>query len=177
MLFVAPSFFFAFLATVFFTTASARLRASFHHVEQARRQTLYSQAIEYLDTHNAIRAEHDADPLSWNYTLASAAQEWVDNCYFAHTNGVLLPSSYGENVAAATGNFSAMAAVYLFASDESSYDPCSPTYNHFTQVVWKNTTQLGCAVNTCWGMLENRDRAIYHLCLYQPIGNVVGEAT
>ena len=29
------------------------------------------------------------------------------------------------------------------------YNPNNPTYSHFTQVVWKSTTQLGCAVATC----------------------------
>lgn len=29
------------------------------------------------------------------------------------------------------------------------YDPNNPTYSHFTQVVWKSTTQLGCAVANC----------------------------
>ena len=30
-----------------------------------------------------------------------------------------------------------------------TYNPNNPTYSHFTQMVWKATTQLGCAVTTC----------------------------
>jgi hypothetical protein len=38
---------------------------------------------------------------------------------------------------------------------------------HFTQLVWKDTTNLGCGLNTRCGM------AIY-VCQYAPAGNVMG---
>ena len=38
---------------------------------------------------------------------------------------------------------------------------------HFTQVVWKSTTQLGC------GLAVNRGNKIYGVCNYSPAGNVV----
>ncbi len=48
--------------------------------------------------------------------------------------------------------------------------------SHFTQVVWKSTTQLGCGIALCPGLFGNRQGpATYHVCLYDPVGNVVGE--
>jgi hypothetical protein len=38
---------------------------------------------------------------------------------------------------------------------------------HFTQVVWRQTTQLGCGVSTCRGM-------DIWVCEYDPPGNVQG---
>jgi hypothetical protein len=35
---------------------------------------------------------------------------------------------------------------FLFSA---SYDPKNPTYSHFTQVVWKATTELGCSLYIC----------------------------
>jgi hypothetical protein len=39
---------------------------------------------------------------------------------------------------------------------------------HFTQVVWRQTTQLGCGVSTCRGM-------DIWVCEYDPPGNVQGQ--
>jgi hypothetical protein len=36
----------------------------------------------------------------------------------------------------------------------ADYDPKNPTYSHFKQVVWKSTTQVGCAVATCSGIFD-----------------------
>jgi hypothetical protein len=68
----------------------------------------------------------------------------------------------------------------------ASYNPDQPVPSHFTQVVWKATTHVGCAVSMCKGLLEptsgqnststgNRLDGTYYVCLYYPPGNVVGE--
>jgi len=47
---------------------------------------------------------------------------------------------------------------------------------HFTQVVWKNSTELGCGaaqgVKTFQG---NQYNAFYVVCQYGPAGNVIGQ--
>ena len=79
----------------------------------------------------------------------------------------------GTNLAAGTGAFDAKAAVALFMSDAAAYDPANPTLSHFTQVVWKNTTELGCAAALCDSIFDQP--ATYHVCVYAPTGNVIGE--
>ncbi|KAJ6583763.1 CAP domain-containing protein [Mycena sp. CBHHK59/15] len=131
----------------------------------------------YLSAHNTVRAQHGAQDLVWNSTLAANARTWANECQLKHSDGTLLDTPYGENLVAATGNFPISAAVAQFTADESEYDPSNPTYNHFTQVVWKATTQLGCALAHCGGIFDpSLGLASYYVCLYDPPGNVVGTA-
>ncbi|EMD40490.1 hypothetical protein CERSUDRAFT_45120, partial [Gelatoporia subvermispora B] len=130
----------------------------------------------YLDGHNALRQQHGAAPLTWSTDLQATAQSYANGCRFAHSNGALGP--VGENLGAGTGTFTAQEAVQQFASDQSSYNPADPTFLHFTQMVWKSTTQLGCAAALCNGIFDpSFGTATYHVCLYNPVGNIVGNET
>jgi uncharacterized protein YkwD len=60
-------------------------------------------------------------------------------------------------------------------AEVSSYNPSNPVPSHFTQVVWKATTQVGCAVNTCNGIFAGFGAAQYYVCEYSVQGNVIGE--
>ncbi|ELU38677.1 ubiquitin carboxyl-terminal hydrolase 6 [Rhizoctonia solani AG-1 IA] len=116
------------------------------------------QANAYLDAHNSFRAQHAADPLTWSTKLETKAQGWANGCRFKH-------GSTGENLAVGTGDFGAAAAVKLWTDEigkwlrqsnplqvitrADQYDPNNPQPSHFTQVVWKSTTELGCAVTRC----------------------------
>jgi len=132
----------------------------------------------FLDAHNIVRAAHGAVPLSWSETLADLAAIWADNCEFRATEGILLQVPYGENIVAATGFFPITSAVGMFTQDAASYDPASPTYSHFTQVIWQSTTQLGCAISSCSGLFDPESgTASFYVCLYDPPGNVMGEAS
>jgi len=125
-----------------------------------------------VDGHNSIRAQHGASPLSWSDDLASSAQSWAEGCQFRHSDGAVGP--FGENLAAGTGSFTAAAAVSAFASD--GFDPAHPTFTHFTQMVWKATTQVGCGVASCGNIFDPKfGPATYHVCLYNPVGNVIGQ--
>jgi len=122
--------------------------------------------------HNSYRAEDDAAALMWSTELQAAAQGYADSCQFANPAGAL--GAVGTNLAAGTGKFDAAAAVTLFMSDASTYDPENPTFSHFTQVVWKNTTELGCAAAVCDSIFD--EPATYHVCVYAPTGNIIGQA-
>ncbi|KAJ7639123.1 PR-1-like protein [Roridomyces roridus] len=131
----------------------------------------------FLQAHNRVRVQHGAQNLVWNATLEASAQSWADSCQVKHSDGTLLSSPYGENIVAGTGQFSISDAVNQFTLDQGDYDPSNPTYLHFTQVVWKSTTQLGCAVSQCGSVFgPGSGLANYYVCIYDPAGNVIGEA-
>ena len=47
---------------------------------------------------------------------------------------------------------------------------------HWTQVVWKGTTQVGCAVATCNNIFPAKyGPAKYYVCEYYPQGNIIGQ--
>lgn len=86
----------------------------------SRVPTPAEQAL-YLNSHNTNRAQHGAAPLTWDASLASAAQTWANGCKFAHSGGTVGP--YGENLAAGTGTFGAEEAVQAW-TDEACESNC-----------------------------------------------------
>ncbi|KAF8580607.1 PR-1-like protein [Ramaria rubella] len=134
--------------------------------------SLSPSAAAYLDPHNALRAQHSVPPLNWSTELAAAAQTWASKCEWAHSNGTV--GAYGENIAAGTGDFNATSAVAAWAAEEPLYNSSAPLVSHYTQMVWKSSTQLGCAVASCPGLISS-DVAQLHVCEYNPAGNVIGE--
>lgn len=59
---------------------------------------------------------------------------------------------------------------------KADYDSSNPTYSHFTQMVWKGTTELGCAIALCDGIFDaSFGKASYMVCEYNPPGNVIGQ--
>ncbi|KXG54230.1 Allergen V5/Tpx-1-related protein [Penicillium griseofulvum] len=102
---------------------------------------------DMLKVTNEYRANHDASPLKWNDTLADYSREWAEACIWKHSK-----SSYGENLAFGYDNVSA--AVIAWGDERDMYNFDKPTgfteeTGHFTQLVWKSTTQVGCAAVNC----------------------------
>ncbi|KIK55517.1 hypothetical protein GYMLUDRAFT_76469 [Collybiopsis luxurians FD-317 M1] len=129
---------------------------------------------EYLDSHNSVRSQFNVGGLQWNNTLAAVAQQWSNKCNFEHSNGAMGP--YGENIAAGTGNYNITTALGDWAAEASQYNPRNPQYSHFTQMVWKDTTQVGCAVQTCDGIFQSDyGPAQFYTCEYYPQGNIIGQ--
>ncbi|KAF7301997.1 SCP domain-containing protein [Mycena indigotica] len=146
--------------------------------ELSSRLSLFNTTqLSYLWGHNKVRATHAAPGLVWNDTLADRALAWANQCQLEHSGGNLLDGTpYGENLVAGTGNFPIEDAVKQFAQDRDLYDPSFPTYNHWTQVVWRDTRSLGCASAQCSGLFESKlGPASYYVCLYYPPGNVIGQ--
>ncbi|KAG5644724.1 hypothetical protein DXG03_007853 [Asterophora parasitica] len=128
----------------------------------------------YLTAHNTVRAQHGAAPLTWSDDLASKAQQWADGCVFEHSGGIF--GRLGENLAAGTGDYNIATAVKGWTDEVTEYNPSNPKASHFTQVVWKSTTQVGCAVQTCNGIFDAKfGPAKYFVCEYNPAGNVSGQ--
>ncbi|EJF62380.1 PR-1-like protein [Dichomitus squalens LYAD-421 SS1] len=129
----------------------------------------------YLDLHNNLRSQVGMPDLQWSDDLAAKAQSYAEQCQLKHSDGALGP--VGENLAAATGSFDALQAVELFVQDQFAFNPIQLNLNHYTQVIWRSTTQLGCGMATCGNIFPGDGDATYHVCLYDPVGNIVGEET
>ncbi|KAG6817871.1 hypothetical protein H0H87_001703 [Tephrocybe sp. NHM501043] len=168
---------FAFLIATLFPAAHATGQYVTTAHSLALRRAAAADASAFLDAHNDIRKAHNATALIWSAPYAAKAALWADQCKFTRTEGRLSTTPYGELHAAATGTFDIPTAIDQFVKDKGEYDPAKPTYNHFTQIVWKDTTQVGCAKATCNNLLGRRTGlATYYVCLYDPAGNVVGKA-
>ncbi|KAI0762912.1 CAP domain-containing protein [Fomes fomentarius] len=130
---------------------------------------------QYLQAHNSVRSQHGAAALSWSDDLAAKAQEWANNCVFQHSGGKL--GKFGENLAAGTGgSYGIGPAVKSWTDEVSDYDSSNPQASHFTQVVWKGTQQVGCAVQSCNGIFDaSFGPAKYFVCEYFPQGNIIGQ--
>lgn len=121
-----------------------------------------------LDTHNRLRAKHCVPPLAWSAQLAATAQQWANACDFSHSNNGL-----GENLAMGTsGAFPPGAQIQSWYDEIAKYTFAAGRFTsgtgHFTQVVWRATTEVGCGVATCGG----EDLLV---CNYSPPGNFQGE--
>jgi len=51
----------------------------------------YADQQQWLDSHNNVRAKYGAGNLQWNNTLATAAQNWSNQCNFKHSQGSMGP--------------------------------------------------------------------------------------
>jgi len=130
-------------------------------------------AREMLSAHNSVRAEVRVPPLEWSDSLAGVAQKWanelVNKHQFSHNPNV----KYGENLFEITGATAPAALVVKsWASESRSYNyasnSCSGRCGHYTQLVWRNTKKVGCAVARAGG------REVW-VCNYDPPGNWVGQ--
>jgi pathogenesis-related protein 1 len=85
------------------------------------------------------------------------------------------PYYVGENVFGSGGNATAQTAVDLWAAEEADYNyasnSCSGVCGHYTQIVWRESLDLGCAKYDCPGLTYGSTI----VCNYGPGGNIGGQ--
>ncbi|KAL8814406.1 MAG: hypothetical protein Q9223_006362 [Gallowayella weberi] len=117
----------------------------------------YKSAV--LEHHNIHRANHSADALEWDETLAGYAEQVAKSCVYAHdrTPG---GGGYGQNIAAGTpAKQVAQILTNAFYNDEMmlypGYGNDSPDmthfekWGHFSQMLWGSTKKVGCYSYSC----------------------------
>ena len=130
---------------------------------------------QMLAAHNAVRERVGVRPLVWSNKLARAAQEWADRLVkegaFRHRPN----SEWGQNLYEVGGSeFLPQQIVNGWDGEAKDYDLASNTCKegrmcgHYTQMVWRETKEVGCAV------ARGGNREVW-VCEYSPPGNYVGK--
>ncbi len=135
------------------------------------------------EAHNTARAgvKPPADPpippLAWSGVVADYAQSWANNCQFMHSGGM-----YGENIFAGTGTYKPADVVMDWVSEDANYDYATNSCaggevcGHYTQVVWRDSTKLGCGVAMCTDNSPFGGGSWqFWVCDYDPPGNFDGQ--
>ncbi|TFK45006.1 CAP domain-containing protein, partial [Crucibulum laeve] len=126
---------------------------------------------QVLSLHNSNRVDYGAAPLTWISSLYPNTQSYAAQCKFEHSSG----GAYGENLAAGTGSFGISNAMTLWMNEADNNPGFSSATGHFTQVVWKTTTQVACAIADCPAGTIFGQASKYVVCRYSPPGNVLGQ--
>ena len=163
--------------------ASAEPSASAPIAEIPHTQPAASEAERLLAVHNAERVRLGLPALVWNAALANDAGSYAKVLL---QRGALQHASaadrkgHGENLWMGTsGVWNADAMVGMFLDERryfraAAFPDVSLTGNwsdvgHYTQIVWKDTKEVGCAIDSANGM----DVLV---CRYSPAGNVFGQS-
>jgi uncharacterized protein YkwD len=123
-----------------------------------------------LAAHNIARTEAGSPLLTWNCSLAAWAQDWANRGVAQHREF----SDYGENIfVAGDAKIAAKDAVNRWLMERPQWNNSTGSCaegkicTHYTQVVWKRTTKIGCGINRNatgkWKVLI--------VCNYDPAGN------
>ena len=138
-------------------------------------------AARLLAAHNRARADKGLAPLQWNAALATAARPWAqtlaDDGKLRHSDQDSRPGQ-GENIWMGTARFYDLEHMMArFVDEKRDFRPgvfpeVSATGKwqdvaHYTQIVWPETREVGCALVTA----KKRDALV---CRYSPPGNVFG---
>lgn len=140
-----------------------------------------------LEAHNRVRAKHQLTPLKWSDKLAKHSQQWANHlgrgnkCQMYHRHH----TAFGENLYRSTAivwtdgrreinPVTIKQVVKAWTDEERWYDyrknRCQPGQQcgHYTQIVWENTKEVGCAMQVCG------DKSQTWVCSYSPPGNYAG---
>ena len=136
-----------------------------------------------LEAHNKFRSEIGVDKLEWSNRLAKNSLKWAKILKKRCSNNLKhSPKKYrkgfGENLALYINQtVEASDVVDYWATEKECFDfktkKCIDNNcicGHYTQIIWRNTTEVGCAVVQC------EDKQIW-VCQYDPPGNYVGKET
>lgn len=136
-----------------------------------------------LAAQNQARAALGVAPLQWNDQLAKDASLWADELAasgkFEHSPDEPGVAPQGENLWAGTpGAYQPESMIGLWVAEKRDYKPGVFPNNsrsgkvanvsHYTQVVWRETTHVGCSLS------RGRQEEVL-VCRYSTPGNVIGQ--
>ncbi|MDG1276460.1 MAG: CAP domain-containing protein [Algoriphagus sp.] len=145
---------------------------------QGNTNSIFNQQ-KVLDAHNSLRREVGVPPLVWSSELEAKAKSWANKLALKNQGNdwVLEHSGSGENLAGGfvSGDSPDLRVLNGWGGEKADFDmrtrKCIPNKvcGHYTQIVWRNTTKVGCAVAV------NPNGKYILVCNYDPPGNYNGE--
>ncbi|KAF1801855.1 CAP domain-containing protein [Mucor lusitanicus] len=124
-----------------------------------------------LAAHNNYRTSHHVPELKWSNKLAEHAKNVSSSCVYQLNR----MEGTGQNIAYGYSSMKAAIDAWYKQSAYYKYGESQPSdgksTNSFTQVVWKGTTEVGCAATYC----PNLRDSIFYVCDYSPPGNIRGK--
>ena len=143
---------------------------------------------EMLAAHNERRRQHCVPPLTWSNELARGAQGYATECKLNQhgSDGENMANAYKESngvpALPASPDQDVLEKWYCEVDGYNFDDPvlktgsssnCLEVNAHFTQVVWRDTCQLGCGRATC--TIKDAEGTPHQgtnwVCRYKPAGN------
>ena len=133
-----------------------------------------------LVNHNYHRKRHQVGDLTRNSELEVIAQTYSEKLAstdtFAHSGNTYNGNPLGENLYKSWGSYQVSVtgteASNSWYEEVKDYDFNNPGFKsgtgHFTQLVWKNSKQLGCGASC-------QNNACVVTCNYYPAGNYLGQ--
>ena len=163
-------------------SASAAAKPPVPAAEIPHTQPPASEANRLLRSHNAERVRLGLPPLVWNSGLASDAYDWAKALLarreLEHASAGVRKGN-GENLWMGTaGVWTVEGMVKMFIDERRHFKADTfpnvsstgnwPDVGHYTQIVWRDTREVGCAVAADEGL----DVLV---CRYYPAGNISGQ--
>ncbi|KAI7794503.1 peptidase inhibitor 16 [Triplophysa rosa] len=144
------------------------------------------QTSNIIDIHNDIRSQVKPSAafmqkVVWDETLRLMAEAYAAKCIWDH-NPDLKSLELGENLFVTTGPFNVTQAMLDWFEEIHDYEyennncPEDKMCGHYTQMVWADSRQIGCATHVC-DTLEGLDlpKSTLLVCNYYPTGNFEGQ--
>lgn len=171
----------SFVFSAVFSTTLAEDDAYYHN--QIRKALSHGLQLNFgfgdYDFAQIRRPKNSLPELQVDPVLEASAKAHAQHCVFAHSS-----TGYGENLFASSGVASVERAVNSWSREIGFYDydsgacAAGQMCGHYTQVIWENTTKVGCATQICSPLLDAFGQPLFSatlvVCQYNPPGNFIG---
>ncbi|XP_058265050.1 peptidase inhibitor 16 [Hemibagrus wyckioides] len=144
------------------------------------------QKNQILDLHNKYRSSVNPQAANmkrmlWDESLSTVAASYATNCTWEHNPKIF--GILGENLFMTLGPLNVDQPIGLWYNEYVNYNlyynSCveGKLCGHYTQMVWANTSFIGCGAHYCNDVSKfDAKNATILVCNYYPPGNIMGQS-